>query len=213
VTTGVTLPAELPAGDARPAGMHALRRLGRPLTAGVVIAAALLLPGLTLADTGVAFDCAASPPLEKVVASADLVFIGTVTETSGDRRSATVTVTEVWRGDVPSPVTVNGGLDPATTTEDDRIFDVGVRYLFVPVQLDGLSNGLVVDSGCSSTVPWTEDLAWLRPPEVGRPLTGTTSRAGPFASLGWLAMPLATAGLIGGGTFVLALFVARRRDA
>jgi len=48
---------------------------------------------------------------------------------------------------------------------------------------------------------------------VGRPLTDSTSRTGPFAALGWLAMPLATAGLIGGGTFVLALFVARRRDA
>jgi hypothetical protein len=209
----MTRPAELPAGDARPAGMHALRRLGRPLTACVVIATALFLPGLALADTGVAFDCAPSLPLEKAVASAGLVFLGTGSETSSDRRSATVTVTEVWKGEVPSPVTVNGGPDPASAAEDDRTFDVGVTYLFVPVQVDGLSDGFIVDSACSSTVPWTEDLAWLRPPEVGRPLTGSGSRGGPFAALGWLVMPLTTAGLIGGGAFVLALFVARRRDA
>jgi hypothetical protein len=193
--------------------MHDIRRQARLLLAGVALAASLLLPGAALADHGVAFDCAAPLPLEKAVFSADLVFVGTVAETANEGRSATVTVAEVWRGDVPSPVTVDGGLDPKNPAEDDRTFEAGVTYLFIPLQLDGLSSGRVVDGICSSTVPWTEDLASLRPPEVGVPLITEPSSPNPLSFLGELAMPLAMAGLIGGGAFVFAMLAARRRDA
>jgi len=193
-----------------------LRRVVRLLSSAAILGATLLVPGAVAADTfapaGVALDCAPSPPLDEAVVSAHLVFVGTVTETSSDGRSATVTVTEVWRGDVPSPVIVNGWLDPASAAEDDRTFQAGLTYVFVPVNLDNLAGGLVIDSICSSTVQWTDDLARLRPANVGAPLTGPAPGANPFAFLGWLVMPLAMAGLIGGGAIALALFVARRRD-
>jgi len=192
--------------------MH-LPRSARLLLTAVAMAAPMLGPGPALADIGFVVDCAAPPPLEMVVTTAELVFVGTVTEVSSDRRSAQVSVSEVWRGDVPSPVTVNGGLDPAGVAEDDRTFEAGVTYLFVPVGLDGLADGLVVDSICSSTVPFTEDLAWLRPPEIGTPLAGKPTDPGPLDFLAPLVMPLAMAALIGGGAFAVALLVGRRRDA
>lgn len=193
--------------------MHDLRRPARLLLAGAALSASLLLPGPTLADVGVAIDCAQPLPLEKAVGTAEVVFVGTVTEVSSDLRSAQVSVSEVWRGDVPTPVTVNGGLDPAGVAEDDRTFEAGVTYLFIPVGLDGLADGLVVDSICSSTAVFTEDLAWLRPPEIDTPLAGQPADPGPLDFLAPLAMPLAMAALIGGGAFALALIVARRRDA
>ena len=171
---------------------------------------AVLLPRLALADTGtVVFDCAPPLPIEKAVGSADLVFVGTVASTSNGGRSAIVDVTETWRGDVPTPVIVNGSQDPANLSEDARSFEVGTTYLFLPA----LSGSGLVDSICSPTTVWQDGLASLRPPNVGKPLATTPSGPGPLAFLGSFAGPIGMAGLIGGGAFGFALLVARRRDA
>jgi protoheme IX farnesyltransferase len=177
-------------------------------------ASSLVTAPSALADTTFIADCAPPLPIEKAVFS-DLVFVGQVTQVTNEGRAATVQVTEVWRGSVPTPVIVNGGSDPTNPAEDDRSFEVGVTYLFIPTQLDGLRQGFVTDSVCSSTTQWTDDLARLRPAEVGQPQpsAGSTSGPNPLAFLDGLAAPILTAGLVAGSAFVLAWFVARRREA
>ena len=194
--------------------MHSMPILTRTLAALAVIASSLVAAPLAMADTSTATDCEPPPPIEKAVFS-DLVFVGRVTDVANEGRSATVEVTEVWRGDVPTPVIVNGGLDPTNLAEDDRTFEVGVTYLFIPIQVDGLGQGFVTDSVCSSTTPWTDDLARLRPAGVGQPLpvAAATSGPNPLGFLGGFAMPILTAGLVAGSAFVVAWFVARRREA
>ena len=186
----------------------------RVLLALVVVVSGLTAVPVALAQTVGTSDCGEPPPIERAVFS-DLVFVGRVTDLAHDGRSAIVEVTEVWRGDVPTPVVVNGGPNPADPAESDRLFDLGVTYLFIPGQLDSLARGVVTDSICSSTTLWTDDLARLRPDKVGRPLPVATTTPGPnpFAFLGGLAMPILTAGLVAGSAFVLAWFVARRREA
>ena len=186
----------------------------RVLLALVVVVSGLTAVPVALAQTVGTIDCGEPPPLEKAVFS-DLVFVGLVTDLAHDGRSATVEVTEIWRGDVQTPVVVNGGPNPADPGESDRLFDLGVTYLFIPGQLDSLVRGVVTDSICSSTTPWTDDLARLRPAEVGKPLQVATATSGPnpLAFLGGLAMPILTAGLVAGSAFVVAWFVARRREA
>lgn len=186
----------------------------RVLLALVVVVSGLTAVPVALAQTMGTSDCGEPPPLEKAVFS-DLVFVGLVTDLAHDGRSATVEVTEIWRGDVQTPVVVNGGPNPADPGESDRLFDLGATYLFIPGQLDSLARGVVTDSLCSSTTLWTDDLARLRPAEVGRPqpVATTTLSPNPFAFLGGLAMPILTAGLVVGAAFLLAWLVARRREA
>ncbi len=188
--------------------------MARVLVSLLVAASGLIAAPVALAQTAGASDCGAPPPIEKSVFS-DLVFVGRVTEVANEGRSATVEVTEVWRGDVPTPVVVNGSPNPADPGEHDRFFDLGATYLFIPGQLDSLAQGVVTDSLCSSTTLWTDDLARLRPAEVGKPLPVATASSGPnpLAFLGGLAMPILTAGLVAGSAFVVAWFVARRREA
>ena len=186
----------------------------RLLAATAVALAGLLAPAAALADTGtIVVDCAPPPPMEKAIDASSIVFVGQVTATANDGRSATVSVSEVWRGEVPTPVTVNGGSDPTNPAEDDRTFQVGVTYLFMPAGLDSSGSGQLVDSICSGTTVWTDDLARLRPSDVQAPVAASPSSPGPLAFLGPLVGPVAMAGLIGGGAFVFALLVARRRDA
>ncbi len=191
---------------------HATTRV-RLLGLGLLLAAAFAVPGVASADTAGALDCAPGLPLEKAVESASLVFVGRVTDVANEGRSATVEVTEVWRGEVPTPVLVQGGFDPSIAAEDDRSFEVGVTYLFLPTGLDGLASAVVVDSLCSPTTPWTDDLARLRPAEVGTPISTEPSTTGLPTWIGDLVGPLAVGGLLGGGAFVLALVVAQRRES
>lgn len=172
-------------------------------------------PAATLAATAIAVDCAPPLPLEKAVFS-DLVFVGRVTDVANGGRSATVEVTDVWRGDVATPITVFGGADPTNPAEDDRVFDVGVTYLFVPSRVPGLGQGIVVDSVCSSTTPWTDDMKSIRPPDAHAPAAaeaGTASGPNPLAFLDGIIEPIIVAAIVGGGAFLLALVVARRREA
>ena len=128
------------------------------LSTGLVLAA----PGAVLAD------CAMPPSIEEVLETADIVFVGTVERTAEANRWASVTVEEVWRGpDQPATVLVKGGPAGNAMTSVDRFFEAGVTYLFVPY-LDpqaGLS-----DNACSSTQPFGEDLARLRPADARSPI-------------------------------------------
>jgi hypothetical protein len=168
-----------------------------------------MAPSVATADTGDIVDCPPPPPIEKAVAAADLVFVGLVTSTTNDDRAASVLVSEVWQGDVDEIVSINGARDPGTSAEDDRTFSVGTTYLFFPAVVDGQ----LVDNVCSSTIPWGDKVASLRPAVTHLPRAASAPAPGPLAFLGTFAEPLWTAAIIGGGAYGFALLVARRRDA
>ena len=193
----------------RSVGMQTVSLGFRLMMAVAVVAAALIAPMAALADTTGVADCAPVAPLEKSVFS-ELVFVGRVTEVANGGRSATVEVSEVWRGDIPPSVTVDGGFNPADVAEDDRIFDVGATYLFIPSVIDTR----IVDGVCSPTVQWTDDLGRFRPADAHGPsLARSVNGSNPLAFLGDLAGPIATTALVGGAALLLAFVVAGRHEA
>lgn len=201
-------------GPPRPPGVRKLPTLARLATIPGILLVALVVPSLARADDGpIVTDCAPPPPLEKAAATADLVFLGVVTEIADGGRLATVAVKDVWRGDLPPIVRVAGGQDPTNPAEDDRTFEPSAAYLFLPV----ISGDHLVDSVCSSTTIWSDDLKVLRPanahgPDPDAALAATPSAsAGPLAFLGSFAGPMAIAALVGGGAIGLSFLVARRR--
>ncbi len=192
--------------------MHAVRRPGRRLSAGVAVAALFLMPGLATADHGPALaDCMPAPGLEQAIGESDRVFVGTVASVEHDGRSAMVEVRDVWRGaEMAATVTVVGGQDPAQPMEDDRTFEAGITYLFLPSLIDGR----MVDSICSATTPWTESLVALRPVDAHTPASAEEAVAtGLPAIVRELTLPVLTAALIAGAALTIAFVVARWRDA
>ena len=178
------------------------RGLARIVSVIGLAAALLLVPAPVLAD------CQLAPPLEKAIIDAAFVFVGRVNSIDHGGRSADVTVQEVWRGDVADRVVVDGGLDPANPAEDDRTFELGVTYIFLPTSVDGH----LVDSICSATVPWDESsMGGLRPPEARAPEPLPTSPPGPLSPLGDLAGPLLVTAIVG-GLLIVTVILARRRD-
>jgi len=183
--------------------MDVARGLGRILPVIAVAAALLLAPGPALAD------CQMAGPLDESIARAEVVFVGRVSEIDAGGRSAAVEVAEVWKGDVANRIVVDGGLDPANPAEDDRTFELGVTYLFLPSVVDGH----LVDSICSATTPWDEaSIAGLRPGGAAPPPSPATAVTGPLAGLTDLAGPLLLALVVGGAAFAIAIVVGRRRD-
>jgi hypothetical protein len=183
--------------------MSAIRGLGRLLSVGAALGVALLVsPAAALAD------CAAPLPPEKAVFEQPVVFVGTVTDVRFGGLSATVRVDEVWAGEVGDEVTVDGGMNPAAQAEDDRFFEAGVRYLFMPNVVDGR----LVDGLCTPTTPWDDSYAAFRPDIAHAPESGATSSS-PLDALGDLALPLVMAAVIGGGAILLSVVVARRRES
>lgn len=92
--------------------------------------------GIFLLPTQADASCGIAPPLREAVERADDVFVGEVVELQNDRRTALVTVTDVWKGDVPERVQVHGGMrlpeDPDTYTSVDRMYELNEIYLFFP---------------------------------------------------------------------------------
>jgi hypothetical protein len=184
--------------------MDVARGLGRILPAMTIAAAFLLTPGAAQAD------CQMAGPLDQAIAQAEVVFVGRVSEIDAGGRSAAVEVLEVWKGDVASRIVVDGGVDPANPAEDDRTFELGVTYLFVP----NLVAGHLVDGICTATAAWDEaTMAGLRPGDVPAPPSPAPAATGPLAALADLAGPLFLALIVGGAAFAVAIVVARRRDA
>lgn len=142
--------------------------------------------------------------------TADAVFVGTVTEVGNNARWAKVTVDEVWRGpDQPVEVEVRGGpADPGTASSVDRTYEVGVRYLFAVMVVEGN----LEDNACSGTTQVEAiDLDAMRPDEARGPseTAGTSGRADGL-ELGWLAGPVLATSIIG-GLLLATVLLARRR--
>jgi hypothetical protein len=177
----------------------------RRLLSGVAVAAALLLlPAPALAD------CQPSLPLEQVVNDAPYVFVGRVSAVDAGGFSADVEVIEVWRGDVADRMVVDGGLDPGSPAEDDRRFEAGLTYIFLPSLIDGH----LVDSICSATTTWDEaTMAGLRPPEVTapEPLPTAAPASGLAGALGDYVGPVLVVSIIG-GLLLVTVLIARRRE-
>jgi hypothetical protein len=164
--------------------------------------AVLLTPAMALAD------CMMPPPVEEAVRSADIVFVGTVAQTSNRNSWASVQVTEVWRGpDQPQGLVVKGGPGGNSATSVDRSFQAGVTYLFFPYHDPALG---LADNSCSSTTPWSDDLAALRPADFRAPIGEATGESG--FDIGGLLLPIGVAVLVGGALLVAGL-VARGRTA
>jgi hypothetical protein len=139
-----------------------------PLGILVVVA---LLAALTLTGASAAIgarvalgSCTGVPmPADEAVVFGDVVFVGTVLRTENEGRWATVRVEERWKGsrDLGDTVEVRGGPEPGTATAVDRTFAPGRYLFFVQRGQAGLT-----DTACSTTQPWTESLARLRPADV-----------------------------------------------
>ena len=182
--------------------MEVARGLARIVSVIGLAGALLLVPAPVLAD------CQLAPPLDKAVIDAASVFVGTVSSVRSHGFSAEVDVREVWRGEIGGHVVVDGGLDPAHPAEDDRQFEVGVTYLFLPTSIDGR----LVDSICSATTPWVEEaMGGLRPPDGVAPAPTRSSQPGPLSVLGDLAGPLLVAAIVG-GLLSVTVVLARRRE-
>ena len=175
-----------------------------------IAAASLILaaPLALLFSPPVIGDCTMPPPIEEAVKTADIVFVGTVAQTANRSSWANVEVTEVWRGpDQPRAVVVKGGPEGNAATSVDRVFEPGVTYLFFPYAETGVG---LADNSCTSTTPWTEDLAALRPADSRAPI-GADPEAGGF-DLGGVLVPIGVAVIVGGALFLAGL-AARGRSA
>jgi hypothetical protein len=188
-----------------------LRGVLRPMKAlrlvRLLVAVAALV--FVLPPTAVLADCMMPAPIQEAAQTAEIVFVGTVAETSNHNSWASVQVEEVWRGpDLEAAVIVKGGPAGNMATSVDRFFEAGVKYLFFPY-VDAEGGGLA-DNSCSNTVPWSADLAPLRPADA-RPPVGATENAEAF-DVGGLLAPLGVAVLVGGLLLVAGL-LARGRTA
>ena len=180
--------------------MKALRVLR--VLAAVAALAFVLPPSAVLAD------CMMPPPVEEAAQTAEMVFVGTVAETSNHNSWASVVVDEVWRGpDQPAAVIVKGGPAGNMATSVDRFFEVGVKYLFFPYADE---TGGLADNSCTNTVQWSADLAQLRPADARQPLGATEAESG--FDVSDLIAPLGVAVLVGGALLVAGL-LARGRSA
>jgi hypothetical protein len=161
-----------------------------------------LAPSVALAD------CMMPPAVQDAVKSADIVFVGTVTETANRNTWASVAVEEVWRGpDQPATVLVKGGSGGDMISSVDRSFEAGTKYLFFPYLGEG---GELADNSCTNTTPWTADLAQIRPADARQPLGAAQPEGG--VDVAGLIAPLGVALLVGGALLVAGL-LARGRSA
>ena len=101
--------------------------------------------------------CAAPPGGAFNIDEASFVFVGTVDSADDTGRTANVVVESVWKGQVDEHVQVQGGpANPQIFMSNQRTYDVGTRYLFMPFK----GNGEVFeDNGCSDTQEWRPKLA------------------------------------------------------
>ena len=185
-----------------------LKRLG--LVPVIATLALLTTPGMTLAD------CMQPPPIQEALNSAQIVFVGTVTSTTNRESWATVRIAEVWKGpDQPVSVLVKGGPDGNAATSVDRTYQVGVQYLFFPLvnpdtePLPGAAFALT-DNACTSTTPWSDGLAALRPSDARAPLAAAEGDSG--SDFGGLIAPLGVALLVAAVLLLVGL-AARGRQA
>jgi hypothetical protein len=169
-----------------------------------LLLATLALPAAARAD------CQPVESVEAALEAAEVAFVGTVLRTAPGE-GAVFRVEEVWAGQLASTIEV-GGLNgrrrrvvrpnqevpavppiPAGFAEDDRVWEVGQRYLVIPY----LVEGSLVDHICSGTAAWSNELAALRPPtatEAEPEPVPTASPPWPVLIAGALMLVLTIAG-------------------
>jgi hypothetical protein len=148
----------------------------------VALLLALLLPAVPAAPAAAA--CGSRPSPAEAMASAQLVFVGTVTATSDTGQTATFSVQEIWKGqNLASQVTVYGAAPVASGQPADVLtWTVGTRYLVFP---SATLNGNLVADACTATEVYQSAFDALRPsnahPPLGEPTSGPPG-APPFAA-------------------------------
>ena len=133
--------------------------------------ALLTLGALVLGSAGAQASCVVPPPIREQVASAGLVFVGTVLSTSDRDRVARVRVESIWRGpEVPTYVDVYGSpVAGSGASSIDRTYSAGTRYLFVLYSADPP----LQDNNCSGTRVYSTELAALAPAGARSPAPAT----------------------------------------
>jgi hypothetical protein len=144
-----------------------------------------------ISTTRVQASCAGPPSVRDQVASARLVFVGTVAFTSDRDRVARVKVESIWKGPtLPAFVDVHGSpvSGPFTASSADRTYRSGERDLFVlfsdrqPLQ----------DNSCSATQPYTAELSALAPADARLPAPPTAGdEVANLVSQHWLPIVVA----------------------
>jgi hypothetical protein len=141
--------------------------------------------------------CAKLPTFPQSVATADVIFVGTVTAVTNGSRWATVAIEDVWKGrDVPSAVEVHAGpADPPgplqSASSVDRTYREGKRYIFFPYG----KAPTFKDSSCSATQRYEKTLEGFRPANAPGP---PDSEAPPEDSELTPFVPLLLAALLAG---------------
>jgi hypothetical protein len=179
--------------------MRSIRRV-RVLT-GIAALLVAALPGTAAAS------CVMPLPLGDAIPVADVVIVGTVTSTENLGRWAAIAVEDIWKGpDLPGSVVVRAGPAGNAATSGDRMFEAGVRYLFM-LGLD--EQGGLTDNACSSTTAWDDSMGMLRPAGARAPTRGEPEPPG-FDLAGLLA-PVGVAVIVGGTLFIAGLMARGRR--
>jgi hypothetical protein len=141
--------------------------------------------------------------LRDQIASAPLVFVGTVVSTSDGDRVARVKVESIWKGpDLPAYVDIHGspvsGQNAASSV--DRHYRSGEQDLFVlfsdipPFQ----------DNSCSATQVYTAEIAALVPADARLPASAATGdQIANWAGRYWL--PIVVAMILVAATSVIVL--------
>lgn len=139
---------------------------------GIALLAALTLPAVMAPPAAGA--CATRPTPAQAMASAQIVFVGTVTAISETGQTATFTVEEIWKGpNLASQVTVYGAAPVASGEPvDAQTWTVGTRYLVFP---NATLNGNLVADACTATSVYESSLDALRPADAHPPLGEPTS--------------------------------------
>jgi hypothetical protein len=198
-------------------GKRTRRALG--ITTAVVGIAVVIL---VVAPEWAAASCAAPVGIPDAIRRADAVVVGTVTATRSRDRIATVSIDEVWKGNIAGSVEVHGGpTGDNTMTSVDRTYEVGRRYLifaFEPAAHDstGSFGARYEDNSCSNTQLWNASLIRYRPssaanPPQAAPLPTSGLPAAPASSdpetVWWLVVAVGGAAVLAGG----AILAGRRR--
>ncbi len=173
----------------------------------LVVSCCALVASLGAAGSAVA-SCAPLPPLKQAIAKSPVVFVGETTATSNEDRTATVEVSEIWKGEVPEgSFEVVGGAEGANAASSvDRAYEVGITYLFV--LYEPMKGGRFRDNSCSATAPYKDRFDKLRPASA-REVPESGSLDADSQGIGFPLPVVLVAGLV----FAVALVFVMRRSS
>jgi hypothetical protein len=138
------------------------------MTRAWLAAAAAVYEFLVIGTAGAQASCAVSLSLQEQIATAPLVFVGTVVSTSDEDRVAHVRVESIWKGPTLSAyVDVHGSPVSELNVHSsvDRMYRAGERDLFVLFS----DSAPYQDNSCSATQPYTAEIAALAPADARPP--------------------------------------------